>query len=156
MEITIDLDKLAKLVDIQVTALPEDITPDESYGSDPDVDFSVDIAQINSDLQWNQWAWCCVRVDVMYCGVRTHAYLGGCSYKSKEDFIQSNDYYSDMLYEALSDLAKELVKITEATILLAKCTTIGPAANPNHCQTCNKYGCHDSSHQLRNNQLAIA
>ena len=60
------------------------------------------------DLEVNQnpWAWCTVKVTAEWRGVEASAYLGCCSYKSREDFIEHNGGYIDELKgEALEELA---------------------------------------------------
>lgn len=56
----------------------------------------------------NQWAWCSVKVTARWKGYEGHDYLGGCSYKSKDDFCQPGGYYDDMKDEALAELNKQL------------------------------------------------
>jgi hypothetical protein len=63
------------------------------------------LSELNSG---NPWAWCQIVVKASLGEFEGHAYLGGCSYKSKEDFIQANDYYLDMKDEALEELDKKI------------------------------------------------
>lgn len=55
----------------------------------------------------NEWAWCSVKVTARYKGVEGVDYLGGCSYKSKEDFMKDG-YYLDMKKVAFADLIESL------------------------------------------------
>lgn len=152
-DIEIDLNKLAKVVKITIVAEPEDQSPESCY-SEPY--HAEGVAAIRKDMEWNQWAWCCIRLTVEYRGVKADNYLGACSYESKEDFIKSNDYYPQMLKDALSELATDLVNITESTLLLTKSQSAAPDPKPHHCKVCDKYGCHDISHQSRNKELMSA
>ena len=95
-------------VTIEVTCSPEDMHPDDSFGLDDPEEQKAIVDQILADAEWNEWAWCCVRVRVSWKGFHADDYLGACSYKSKEDFIESNDYYADMVDNALEELNKEL------------------------------------------------
>jgi hypothetical protein len=54
----------------------------------------------------NEWAWCTVKVTAEIPGTEFKGvdYLGCCSYKSLENFIECNDYYADMKAEAKADL----------------------------------------------------
>ena len=56
----------------------------------------------------NVWGWCEVTVRASWNGFTGEAYLGGCSYKSKEDFVENSGYYEDMCMEAFNDLCDAL------------------------------------------------
>lgn len=74
---------------------------------------------IQKDLDnGNDWAWCVVRVHVIYKGVQSdYQYLGGCSYKSMRDFIDNGgSYYTDMVNDAIVDLNERLQNIMEDLI----------------------------------------
>lgn len=55
----------------------------------------------------NEWAWCCVKMTAKYKSFEGVDYLGGCSYKSEEDF-KKDGYYKDMKQQAYSDLMNQL------------------------------------------------
>jgi hypothetical protein len=62
------------------------------------------------------WAWCSVEVKCSYKGLTASDYLGGCSYKSKKDFIANSGYYEDMVQTCLDGLQKQLEElVNEAT-----------------------------------------
>lgn len=63
--------------------------------------------------QGNVWAWAYVTVMAKWNNVRGVASLGGCSYKSEEDFKQPGGYYDDMKQEALDDLNKGLQEMAD-------------------------------------------
>ena len=48
----------------------------------------------------NEWAWCSVKVTARWKGFKGEDYLGGCSYRSREDFMEPGGYYDDMKAEA--------------------------------------------------------
>ncbi len=59
------------------------------------------------------WAWCYVKVTATLTlpdgsKIEGWAGIGGCSYESEKDFIESDCYYSDLKSEALDDLQKEV------------------------------------------------
>ncbi len=58
--------------------------------------------------QGNEWAWCIVVVKAHYAGFEGQDTLGACSYKSKQDFIDCNDYYPDLKTRALENLKQNL------------------------------------------------
>lgn len=65
------------------------------------------IRQIMDDSAWNEWAWCCVKVSAKWKRFEGVAYLGGCSYASKEDF-EKGGYLPQMQEEALDDLNNQI------------------------------------------------
>lgn len=69
------------------------------------------IDQLNSG---NEWAWCSVKATAKWGDIEGVDYLGGCSYKSKRDFIENSSYYEDMRDEAMDDLKRQLTKHFES------------------------------------------
>lgn len=69
------------------------------------------------------WAWACVCVKAEFNDFEGVDYLGGCSYKGQDDFVD-DFYYDDMVSSALSELAdniiacKTLLKCIEADLNL--------------------------------------
>ena len=59
----------------------------------------------------NDWAWCQVTVTASWNGLEGHAYLGGCSYRSHEEFCLEGGYYLDLKAEALADLNSEIERL---------------------------------------------
>lgn len=55
----------------------------------------------------NEWAWCCAIVTVRWNGFEANECLGGCSYKSGEDF-RDGPYFADLCNEALGHLNAEI------------------------------------------------
>jgi len=73
----------------------------------------------------NEWAWCCVKVTAAWGGFRGEDYLGGCSYRSREDFEQSNGYCADMKDRALDDLNATIGRAAvELSPLFAEATAL--------------------------------
>lgn len=64
----------------------------------------------------NPWAWCSVRVSARAGGVTGDAYLGGCSYKSEDDFKREGMYYDSMCAEALADLKAKVDEQARAAL----------------------------------------
>lgn len=103
------------LDDIQwtVEALPEDM---QIYGNvlasgDDDEDRKAAEA-VQADLEsGNEWAWCTVRVTGKWEGLKAVDYLGGCSYKSQEDFCAPGGYYDDMRATVLAELQEHAENI---------------------------------------------
>jgi hypothetical protein len=52
----------------------------------------------------NLWAWCCVKVTASLGDQEGVDYLGGCSYKNVDQFIQPGGYWDDMKREALRNM----------------------------------------------------
>jgi len=65
------------------------------------------IDKILSDLEWNEWAWTCVKVTATFEGIEGTDYLGCCSYENEKDFI-SCGYYEDMKAQAMEELLKKI------------------------------------------------
>lgn len=64
-------------------------------------------------------AWFMVEVEVSLkdTSIKASDHLGGCSYKSFDDFIDSDDYYQDMVSQATSELE---LKMKDHKIVLEK------------------------------------
>lgn len=93
----------------------EDSTPDGSF------DFAEDIAWVKDQLEsGNEWAWCTVEVTCTYddCDLVGNEWLGGCSYKSKRDFMreETGDYYPGMKQEAYNDLINKIKRAAGITV----------------------------------------
>jgi len=87
---------------------------------------------IKQELQdGNPWAWCTAHVTVELGELKGEDWLGGCSYKSKEDFI-AGGYYDSMVAEACDELAKDLEKLVNMHGLFEhdKITCLWCAAEP--------------------------
>ena len=56
----------------------------------------------------NAWAWAAVTVTVAWEGFEASDYLGGCSYKSEEDFREPGGYFDDMCAAALEALNEKV------------------------------------------------
>jgi hypothetical protein len=95
--------KLRKLsvdeVEISLIAEPEFLEPD----FDEETNKAVLL-----DLEDNEWAWCSVCVTATWNNFEGFTYLGGCSYKSAEDFKENSMYYEEMVAEVLDDLNNTL------------------------------------------------
>lgn len=67
-------------------------------------------------------AWFCAKVTAECFGFKESAYLGACCYNSFEEF-QSDDYYKDMVSEAIEQLADALIR--KQSVLKTLAETIG-------------------------------
>ena len=95
-------------VTITVEALPEDQHPDDCFAlDDPEAQKKI-VDEILEKAEWNEWAWCCIKVTVSWRGHSASDYLGACSYDSKEAFVAEDGYYSDMVDRALEELNGEV------------------------------------------------
>lgn len=92
-------------VEIHVQCLAEDIHPRGQFATGDAEEDERTVQQILSDLEWNEWAWCCIKVWATWQGIAGEPeHLGCCSYGSKKDFIETNDYFADMKAVALKSL----------------------------------------------------
>jgi hypothetical protein len=106
-------------VEFIVTAEEEDMAVKGSFSSALE---NAIIADFNSG---NEWAWCCVKVVAKWeptedVSLQAETYLGGCSYKSKRDFLECNDYAKDMKAEVLAELNTKVAAYSKALELLTK------------------------------------
>lgn len=60
----------------------------------------------------NEWSWCIVRVVGRWRGLTEWECLGGCSYRSEEDFKEGG-YYEDMRSEVLRRLQETASNVAE-------------------------------------------
>ena len=62
----------------------------------------------------NQWGWCTAVVRAKWRDFAGEATLGGCAYRSEEDFVADSGYFDDMLVEAKNDLQRRLEETARA------------------------------------------
>lgn len=62
----------------------------------------------------NCWAWCYVVITAQWNGFQGRASLGGCSYRSEEEFCRRGGYYDDLKAEALEALNEEVERAANA------------------------------------------
>lgn len=109
-----------KDVGFTITAEPEDLPIKGNAMASGDEEYDAKVEQaIYENLQWNEWAWCCVKVTAEWQGFTGSAYLGGCSYTSKKDFM-SGGYYPQMRDEALEELNNEVKALQAKLSILNK------------------------------------
>jgi hypothetical protein len=89
-------------VEFSFTAEPEYDHPAD-LGCDPE-----SVAYIGEETaNGNDAAWFCAKVTATWNGYSESTYLGGCSYKSFDEFL-NDEYYKDMQREAVSALNGKL------------------------------------------------
>jgi hypothetical protein len=90
----------------KVEALPEDMPLEGNVMASGDDAQDREAEEIiRKDYEsGNEWAWCVAKVTGSWMGLSHSTYLGGCSYKSKEDFCASGGYYDDMQAEILKEI----------------------------------------------------
>lgn len=107
--------KLPKInqVEFITECLPED-TPvkGNACAIDDETDRATEQMIYDQLDNGNEWAWCLIKVTAKYKGIEGTDYLGGCSYKSKNDF-EKDSYYKDMKQAAFTDLVNNLNKLRD-------------------------------------------
>lgn len=105
-----DVAKLEKLgVQIEFTAENEDTQPSDLMDDQDSIDYVIE--EYNSG---NEAAWFCAKVEVKYRGLEETDYLGGCSYKSFNQFTsEKNGYYRDMIATCISGINKQIAEINQ-------------------------------------------
>ena len=102
--------KIENEVEYSTHLRPEYDGPEGMFDSGNEEEDARICAQIRSDAEWNEWAWCTVEVRATWNGVFGNAFLGACSYASEKDF-KEDGYYNDMKNQALESLCAKLEKL---------------------------------------------
>ncbi len=112
---------LRRDAEIIVECLPEDLQIEGNASAiDPVTDAEI-VKNIYDQLEsGNEWAWCCIKVTLKWKGFEGTDYLGACSYKSKKDFIESNDYFPDMVSRAFDELVSNIESDIDTVLPLIK------------------------------------
>ena len=107
--------KIQKEAQITCIAIPEDMSIRGNCMASGDDKVDEDCAlEIERQLNaGNEWAWCQVKVEARWNGLRGVDYLGGCSYASKADFMRPGDYYDDMLAQAIDQIYEQAIAIAK-------------------------------------------
>lgn len=94
---------------INVDAIPEEASIIGNASAIDEITDKITEYNIQKKLELgNDWAWCTVKVTVIYKGILTAKdYLGCCSYDSKQDFIDS-EFYQDMVDNCIEELHEQL------------------------------------------------
>lgn len=97
-------------VEYTIECLPEETPIRGNCMVSSDAKFDEECAQkIESDLEYNPWAWCTVKVTASCGGYYGVDHLGCCNYASEEQFCQTGGYYDGMKKESLTSLMATLV-----------------------------------------------
>jgi hypothetical protein len=103
--------KLPTIKDVEFTieCMREDmpVKGNAISSGDDDFDKKTEDSIIDALNNGNEWAWCMVQVTAKYKGIYGYDNLGGCSYKSKEDFMKDG-YFEDMKQVAFDNLIENL------------------------------------------------
>lgn len=96
-------------VTFDVVAEKENISPKASMATCSKEEIDNFVAAVKEVRKKSlTWGWCCVRVTAKYKSFTGDAYLGGCSYTSKDDFINNSGYMQQLCAEALHNLNEEI------------------------------------------------
>lgn len=99
---------LSDLVDFQIECVPEDSPVRGNAMASGDNAFDQECEdKILADLEWNEWAWCTVKVTATFGPWEGTDYLGCCSYQDEEGFKQGG-YWKDMQHQAFTDLLAQM------------------------------------------------
>lgn len=99
-------------VEFFITITPEEEGPEGWMEDDMAADVRKDYES------GNDWAWCQVVVHARLDEWHGAAFLGGCSYKSEDDFMAS-DYYGDLCEEAFEDLLHNISETKTRVVLVS-------------------------------------
>jgi len=88
------------------------ITPEEMHPSDSFDDSCHDIDEICRKIDCGIYLWFVAKVTVYKNGIAlADDYLGGCLYDKIDDFLNRNDYWGDMIHNAISEANTTLIKL---------------------------------------------
>jgi len=105
-------------IQYKIECLPEYIPIKGNVSAiDEKIDRECEERVISSLESGNLWAWCCVKVTAFIDGIDLEGvdYLGGCSYKSENDFKRGG-YWKDMKQQAKNDLLTQIEKIKQLAL----------------------------------------
>lgn len=101
-------------VEFVLTCEPEDIAIEGNCSAIDDETDAEIAAWIYDQLDaGNEWAWCRVTVTARWKDFAGADHLGGCSYRSREEFMAPGGYYEDMRAVALEDLNASVARCAE-------------------------------------------
>lgn len=88
------------------------VTHEDAHPRDLFEDF--DLPDVLDGIESGRFEWFIARVQAFKCGVELASdYLGGCLYDSAQKFVDSNDYYADMVQNVIIDARKKINLLTE-------------------------------------------
>lgn len=111
------IEALRREATITVRALPEDIPIEGNCSAISEKVDAENEDTVRRLAEYSVWGWCCIFVTASWRGLSGQDILGCCSYKSEEDF-KRDDYYTDMVDVALSDLAVVVVNVEDGLATL--------------------------------------
>jgi len=88
---------------IVVEALAEDETPEHSEKSTGSMKGYAKAVRAMMAKAEGRWGWCIVKVTVIGGKREGTNYLGNCSYKNAQDFIEHSGYFQQMVDEAVAE-----------------------------------------------------
>ena len=101
---------------IAVETLPEDmpVRGNAVASGNDEEDREIEDGIINDLETGDEWAWCTVAVTVRFRDYLEHTeYLGGCSYASRQDFVDNSGYYEDMVETCKEAIRTALARLTD-------------------------------------------
>lgn len=95
---------------IRLYACPEDCSPVGMFDSG---DAALD-QEVIDKIEDGTYTWFVAKVTASKNGIELGTdYLGGCCYKSTEEFVKQDDYYSDMRKTAITEAKKAIKGLTK-------------------------------------------
>lgn len=101
------------IADLYITVTAHNEDSSEAYGQLADCMTKGKIKKLLEKAESNEWHWSAITVRAEYQDengneYEAEDYLGGCSYKSRIDFIKNSGYYDDMAAQVLADINSQL------------------------------------------------
>jgi hypothetical protein len=98
-------------VEWSIEVEPESMPVEDMFGEEDRESLDKIYAEMDAG---NVWAWAAVSVKGRWKGLESSRYIGGCSYKDQQDFIDNSGYYEDLKEEVRSDLQEAAAAIVSA------------------------------------------
>ena len=98
-------------IDWTISIEPMEEGPEGFFALGDDNEDQAICEKIRADWEFNDWAWCTVKVTGEWEGLTFDDYLGACSYRSESDFIENSGYYEDMQAEITAELNRHAARI---------------------------------------------
>lgn len=103
---------------IEVTCEPEPMAIEGNASAWGDEEDKKHAQWIRNQLKrGNEWAWCIVVVTARYGQLEASTTLGGCCYRSENDFRRSDGNFEDMKAEVIKDLQKQINELASLIVV---------------------------------------
>ena len=108
------IEKILSEAEFSLETIPEEMAPSFMFDENKEEE-----NRILEESQWNPWAWCIVKVTAAWNGIEVSDYLGGCSYRSEDEF-KADVYYQDIKNQLIEQIATTATVVAESVNSITK------------------------------------